>query len=191
MFDLERIKNEGLQLGSGMKTDGHMISVLFDKTALNFVPQNQKETQMQKARKNISNWSNGMYPLYKNPYGITEDDRIIGIDPGMMIDSIIFESMTNYFIYSKVCVTLSVQLTVILKTNKQTTKQHPLSISNASYKMRFGMPWLKQKGLKSRATSNIQTSYDRLQTRNVCTNEGVMQYLNSFSRERTQVSLFL
>jgi hypothetical protein len=40
VFDLERIENRGLQLGFGMKTDGHMISILFEKTALNFVPQN-------------------------------------------------------------------------------------------------------------------------------------------------------
>ncbi|KAI9487249.1 MAG: hypothetical protein EXX96DRAFT_646942 [Benjaminiella poitrasii] len=63
LFDLERIENEGLQLGFGMKTDGHMISILFEKTALNFVPQDRKETRMQKTRKNISNWTKGLHPL--------------------------------------------------------------------------------------------------------------------------------
>ena len=55
IFDLQRIQNEGLELGFGMKTDSHMISILFEKTALNFVPQNKKEVMVQKIQKNISN----------------------------------------------------------------------------------------------------------------------------------------
>lgn len=71
-------------------------------------------------------------------------------------------------------------------TNQQTTKLHSFAVSNSSYKMRSGMEWLKQRELKSRASSNMQASYDRLSTRNVCTNEGIMQFLNSFSGERTR-----
>lgn len=82
VFDLARIQDRELRLSFGMKTDGHMISILFEKTAQNFVPQNKKEIMMQKTQKNISNWTNGLYPLYKNPVGITAEDRIIGIDPG-------------------------------------------------------------------------------------------------------------
>jgi hypothetical protein len=98
VFDLERIENRGLQLRFGMKTDGHIISILFEKTALNFVPQNQKETKMQKKRKNLSNWTKGFHPLYKNPFGITENDRIIGIDSGMK-NSVILDIVTNCFAY--------------------------------------------------------------------------------------------
>ncbi|KAI9481296.1 MAG: hypothetical protein EXX96DRAFT_538502 [Benjaminiella poitrasii] len=47
------------------------------------------------------------------------------------------------------------------------------------------------KGTKSRAESNIQASYDRLQSRKICTNEGIMQYLNSFSSERTEIHNFM
>lgn len=84
VFNIEKFEKDRLQLGFGMKTDGHMISVLFEKTALNFIPQDKKELKMQKARKNVENWTNGLYPLYKNQYGITEEDRVIGIDPGMI-----------------------------------------------------------------------------------------------------------
>jgi len=70
--------------------------------------------------------------------------------------------------------------------NKQTTKEHTFFISNSSYKVRSEMSWLKQKELKSRARTNIQASYDCLQTRSVCSNEGIMQFLNAFSGERTE-----
>ncbi|CAO3613352.1 unnamed protein product [Mucor hiemalis] len=66
-----------------MKTDGHMISILSEKTAENFVSQNKKEIIMQKTRKDLSNWTKGPYPPYKNLVGITAEDRIIGIDPGV------------------------------------------------------------------------------------------------------------
>ncbi len=68
----------------------------------------------------------------------------------------------------------------------QLNEQHSFSVSNASYKLRSGMSWIKQKELKNRASTNIQASYDRLLSRKICTNEGVMQYLNSFSGERTE-----
>lgn len=84
IFNTEKLEKEGLQLGFGMKTDGHMISVLFEKTALNFIPQNKKDLHLQQRRKNISNWTHGLYPLYKTPFGISEEDRIIGIDPGKL-----------------------------------------------------------------------------------------------------------
>jgi len=82
VFDLARIQDRELRLGFGMKNDGHMISILFEKTAQNFVPLNKKEIMMQKTGKNLLNWTNGLYPLYKNPFDITAEDRIIGIDPG-------------------------------------------------------------------------------------------------------------
>ncbi|CAO3651333.1 unnamed protein product [Mucor hiemalis] len=45
--------------------------------------------------------------------------------------------------------------------------------------------------MRSRVGSNIQISYDRLQTRKICSNEGVMQFLNSFSGERTEIHNFM
>lgn len=85
IFDVKQFESERMQLAFGMKTDSHMISILLEKTALNFVPENKKEITLQKTRKNLGNWRKGLYPLYKNPYGITAEDRFIGIDPGMYI----------------------------------------------------------------------------------------------------------
>jgi hypothetical protein len=48
------------------------------------------------------------------------------------------------------------------------------------------MSWMKQKEQKNRAGTTIQASYDRLLSRKICTNEGVVQYLNSFSGERIE-----
>ncbi|CAO0801449.1 unnamed protein product [Mucor circinelloides] len=173
VFDLARIQDRELRLGFGMKTDGHMISILFEKTAQNFVPQNKKEIMMQKTQKNLSNWTNGLYPLYKNPVGITAEDRIVGIDPGVR---------------DIIC---GVDCDSGEMNNKQTTKEHSFFISNSSYKLRSGMSWLKQKELQSRTQTNIQASYDRLQTRKVCSNEGIMQFLNAFSGERTEIHRFM
>ncbi|KAI8375628.1 hypothetical protein EDC96DRAFT_571725 [Choanephora cucurbitarum] len=55
IFDLRRIEHGDIQLAFGMKTDGRMISVLYEKAAINRVPQNQKETVLQKTHKNINN----------------------------------------------------------------------------------------------------------------------------------------
>jgi hypothetical protein len=68
---------------------------------------------MQKKRKNLSNWTKGLYPLYKNPFGITEKDRIIGIDPGMK-NSMIFDIVITV-LHIKASAILSVVLAVILK----------------------------------------------------------------------------
>ena len=181
-----------MQLAFGMKTDGHMISVLYEKAAINHVPQNQKEAVLQKTRKNINNWTKGLYPLYKNSFGITENDRVVGIDLGKHAYWMVIKSQANVYLYifkgirDTVC---GVDCDAQLLINKQTTKQHSFSVSNASYELRSGMSWVQQKELKSRAYSGIQASYDRLQSRKVCTNEGVMQFLNSFAYERTRWAL--
>jgi hypothetical protein len=63
VFDIEKFENEELQLDFGLKTDGHMVSLLFEKTTLNFVPQNKRDLQIQKTRKNLTNWVKGISSL--------------------------------------------------------------------------------------------------------------------------------
>ncbi|GAA5817500.1 hypothetical protein MFLAVUS_011048 [Mucor flavus] len=128
MFGIEKFENRRLRLGFSMKTNDHM---------------------MQKTRQDMSNREKDLYPLYKNPFGITENDRIIGIDSG---------------ICDIVC---GVDCDPRGLTNKQTTKQHSFAVSNYYYKMSSGMEWPKQKELKNRASSNIEARYDRLQTRKI------------------------
>jgi hypothetical protein len=45
------------------------------------------------------------------------------------------------------------------------------------------MEWIRKRELQSRAASDIQKSYDRLSSRKICSNEDVMNYLNSLSAE--------
>ncbi|CAO3647205.1 unnamed protein product [Mucor hiemalis] len=82
VFNIEQFEDRRTQLGFGMKTEGYMASILFQRTTLIFIPQDKKELQLRKRRIIISNWTKGLYPLYKNPYRITEEDSIVGIDPG-------------------------------------------------------------------------------------------------------------
>ncbi|GAA5796419.1 hypothetical protein HPULCUR_001791 [Helicostylum pulchrum] len=129
-----------VRLGYGMKTDGHMISILFEKDSRLFVPLTTRDVKMQKRNITLQNWQKGMYPLYKSPTGITENDRIIGIDPG---------------------------------------------------KLRSGMDWIKQKELVSRAVEGIELVYDRLKTRKVCSNGGIMNFLNSAAAEQKSIHEFM
>ncbi|GAA5797735.1 hypothetical protein HPULCUR_003129 [Helicostylum pulchrum] len=82
-----------VRLGYGMKTDGHMISILFEKDSRLFAPLTTRDVKMQKRNITLQNWQKGMYPLYKSPTGITENDRIIGIDPGKFLENIGFTFM--------------------------------------------------------------------------------------------------
>ncbi|KAG1176789.1 hypothetical protein G6F70_004126 [Rhizopus microsporus] len=70
-------------LAYSMKTDGHMISILFGKTSVEFVPQAKNDLIRQKRNTDFTNRTKGLYPLYKEPTVITANDRIIGIDPGV------------------------------------------------------------------------------------------------------------
>lgn len=85
MFDVENFENQRLRLGFGVKTDGHMISILFQKTAINFIPQYKKEIKIQKTRQDMSNWKKGLYLVYKNLFGITENYRIIELSVLILI----------------------------------------------------------------------------------------------------------
>ncbi|CEI92028.1 hypothetical protein RMCBS344292_06302 [Rhizopus microsporus] len=70
-------------LAYSTKTDGHMISILFEKTFVEFITQAKNDLIRQKRNIGFANRTKGLYPLYKEPTGITANDRIIGIDPGV------------------------------------------------------------------------------------------------------------
>ncbi|RCH80600.1 hypothetical protein CU097_001016, partial [Rhizopus azygosporus] len=50
-----------------MKTDGHMISILFEKTSVEFVPQAKSDLIRQKRNIDFTNRTKDLYPLYKEP----------------------------------------------------------------------------------------------------------------------------
>ncbi|RCH81751.1 hypothetical protein CU097_002052 [Rhizopus azygosporus] len=150
-------------LAYSMKTDGHMISILYEKTSVEFVPQAKNDLIRQKKNIDFTNRTKGSYPLYKEPTDITANDRIIGIDPGV-----------RDIIYAIDCDADEL-------VDKRSTKQYSFAYSNTSYKLRSGMNWIKQKELASRLSSDIQASYDQLKTRNTYTNQGVMDLLHSIA----------
>lgn len=72
-----------MKLGFGLKTDGHMVSVLFERVIRGpSLAITINETKMQKRNLNLANITKGIYPLYKIPTGISDQDRIAGINPG-------------------------------------------------------------------------------------------------------------
>ncbi|GAA5804344.1 hypothetical protein HPULCUR_009832 [Helicostylum pulchrum] len=150
------------KLGFGLTTDGHMISVLFERVSREQIPFDTKGVKFQKRNLNLANKTRGIYPLYKNPTGITLQDRIIGIDSGVR---------------DIVC---AVDCTPQELTNKYTTKEHSLSISNASYKLRSGMQWINQKELQSHLkSSKVSNTYE------------IRQFLNSVYQEHKKIFDFM
>lgn len=86
------------KLAFGMKTDGHMISILFQKVVVDFVPHAKKYLMTQSRNIDFTNRTKGLYPLYKEPTGITANDRIIGIDPGIIFSEYLADTIqSNYF----------------------------------------------------------------------------------------------
>ncbi|GAA5799662.1 hypothetical protein HPULCUR_005078 [Helicostylum pulchrum] len=169
----QRIWETLAKLGFGLTTDGHMISVLFERVSREQIPFDTKGVKFQKRNLNLANKTRGIYPLYKNPTGITLQDRIIGIDPGVR---------------DIVC---AVDCTPQELTNKYTTKEHSLSISNASYKLRSGMQWINQKELQSRNKERMQDSYDRLKSSKVSNTYEIRQFLNSVYQEHKKIFDFM
>ncbi|GAA5804342.1 hypothetical protein HPULCUR_009830 [Helicostylum pulchrum] len=53
------------------------------------------------------------------------------------------------------------------------------------------MDWIKQKELVSRAVEGIELVYDRLKTRKVCSNGGIMNFLNSAAAEQKSIHEFM
>ncbi|CEI97629.1 hypothetical protein RMCBS344292_11759 [Rhizopus microsporus] len=160
-------------LAYSMKTDGHMVSILYEKTSVESVPQAKNDLIRQKRNIDFTNRTKGLYPLYKEPTGITANDRIIGIDLGV-----------RDMIYAIDCDADEL-------VDKRSTKQHSFAYSNTSYKLRSGVNWIKQKELASRLSSDIQASYDQLKTRNTYTNQGVMDLLHSIALTHNNVHGFM
>lgn len=61
-----------------------MVSIPFEKVSRELLSTTTKQVQT-RTNLNLTNMNKGIYPLYKMSIGITEQDRIIGIDPGMYI----------------------------------------------------------------------------------------------------------
>ena len=56
-----------------MKKDGHMISVVFQKV----VVEAKKDLMTQSRNIDFTNRAKGLYPLYKEPTGITQQTTVL------------------------------------------------------------------------------------------------------------------
>ncbi|CEJ00136.1 hypothetical protein RMCBS344292_14202 [Rhizopus microsporus] len=80
------------------------------------ISQDDSEMNFMKRRVNLKNWSKGLYPLKKEPTGITLNDRIIGLDPGHRNIFVVTDCSASEII------------------DKKTVKENTTKFSNAEYK---------------------------------------------------------
>ncbi|KAI9482793.1 MAG: hypothetical protein EXX96DRAFT_630843 [Benjaminiella poitrasii] len=72
-----------IQLSYGLKTDRHSVSVLFEKMTAEFFALDITKYKKLKQNMDLSRIKSGVYHLYKRLIGLSENDRIIGINPGV------------------------------------------------------------------------------------------------------------
>ncbi|KAG1179125.1 hypothetical protein G6F70_002701 [Rhizopus microsporus] len=116
----EEYNNAMIELDYGWKTDEYMVAVLFKRKIVERIPQDEKELNLLKRRGNLTNWSKGLYPLKKEPTGLSMTDRIVGIDPGLLDIFVMVDSSS-----------------VDVK-NKKTVKERSVKFASNEYKVRSG-----------------------------------------------------
>ncbi|CEJ01117.1 hypothetical protein RMCBS344292_15153 [Rhizopus microsporus] len=119
-----------------------------------------------KRRVNLNNWCKGLYPLKKEPTGITLNDRIIGLDPGLRNISVAADCSASDII------------------DKKTVKENTTKLSNAKYKMRSGFEWARKVELKNREAAGIQEVYSEIHTVDSVNSNELLKYLRVIGRNR-------
>lgn len=82
----ENAQERAVKLGYGLKTDGVMAGVLFERKTREFHATSTGDIKKLPRQKDLTEVSCGIYPLYKEPRGITMNDYIVGLDPGKDMD---------------------------------------------------------------------------------------------------------
>ncbi|CEI91346.1 hypothetical protein RMCBS344292_05641 [Rhizopus microsporus] len=108
----------------------------------------------------VVNWSKGVYPLKKEPTGITLNDRIIGLDPDCSASEII---------------------------DKKTVKENTTKFSNAEYKMCSGFEWARKVESKNREAAGIQQVYSEIPAVGSVNSSELLKYLRVISRNREKI----
>ncbi|KAI8878103.1 hypothetical protein K501DRAFT_277855 [Backusella circina FSU 941] len=120
----------------------------------------------QKRQVDPSNLTHGIYPLNKQPTGIASDEKIIGIDPVVR------------------------DLVTCVAPSTEDNRYDKISISNASYKVRSGMPWLNAIELKKREEANIQDAYDKIPSLKSVHLVHVVTYIRAISECHNSIVFF-
>ena len=85
-------------LDHGLKNDGHMISILFQKPGGAYVLRSLIDFVKQRRGISFADRIRGPYPFYKEPVGIIKDDRIVEIDPSKNL-LLSYKVLTNLFYF--------------------------------------------------------------------------------------------
>lgn len=85
--NLQADNNRHVRFAFSIKTDGTMISTLFEAKKSFWNPHKIGDLKFQKRNTDLTYVNKGIYPLNKNPVGINVNDLIIGIDPGIICRS--------------------------------------------------------------------------------------------------------
>ncbi|CEJ01240.1 hypothetical protein RMCBS344292_15274 [Rhizopus microsporus] len=125
------------------------------------IAQDDSKMQFMKRRVNLTNWSKGLYPLKKETTGITLNDRIIGLDPGLR--------------------------DMFVSTNCSAAE----IFSNAEYKMRSGFEWAKKVELKNREAADMQQVYSEIPVVNSVNSSELLKYLRVIGGNRKKIFDFM
>ncbi|CEI95849.1 hypothetical protein RMCBS344292_10026 [Rhizopus microsporus] len=130
------------------------------------IPQDDSEMNFMKRKVNLTNWHKGLYPLKKEPTGITLNDRIIGLDPGHRAIFVATDCSASEIV------------------DKKTVKEKTTKFSNAEYKMRSGFEWARKNELKNREAAGIQEVYSEIPTVGSVNSNELLKYLRVIGRNR-------
>ncbi|CEJ04062.1 hypothetical protein RMCBS344292_18032 [Rhizopus microsporus] len=158
--------NAMIELKYGWKTDGHMVAILFKRKTVERIPQDEKEMDLLNRRVNLANWSKGLYPLKKEPTGLSMTDRIMGIDPGLRDIFVMADGSSEDV------------------NNKKTVKERSVKFANNEYKVRSGFDWSKQVELKNREAAGMQAVYDEIPSLDSGDSNTILNYLQVLSKNR-------
>ncbi|CEI91939.1 hypothetical protein RMCBS344292_06215 [Rhizopus microsporus] len=137
------------------------------------IPQDGSEMNFMKRKVNLTNWRKGLYPLKKEPTGITLNDRIIGLDPGLRDIFVAADSSATEIIDKK---------TALEKTTK---------FSNAEYKMRSGFEWARKVELKNREAADMQQVYSEIPVVNSVNSSELLKYLRVIGYRHRETKAYL
>ncbi|CEG67802.1 hypothetical protein RMATCC62417_04171 [Rhizopus microsporus] len=130
------------------------------------IAQDDSEMQFMKRRVNLTNWSKRLYPLKKEPTGITLNDRIIGLDPGFR----------DIFV--------STDRSAAKIVDKKAVKENTTT-------MRSGFEWARKIELKNREAAGIQQVYSEIPVVDSVNSSELLKYLRAVGRNREKIFDFM
>ncbi|CEI94241.1 hypothetical protein RMCBS344292_08455 [Rhizopus microsporus] len=143
-----------------------MVAVLFKRKAAERISQDEKEMNLLKRRVNLTNWSKGLYPLKKEPTGLSMTDRMVDIDPGLCDIFVMVDGSSEDV------------------NNKKTVKERSVRVCS-------GFDWSKQVELNNRAAAGMQAVCDEISSLDNGGSNTILNYLQVLSKNRKKIFCFM